>query len=91
MVIDTAKMGSWKTSLTGFISAAAGFVAFSPQLFQKYPMVMELAKYIMIGGMASIGILAKDSQVTGGTKLQDGAVPDATLHAEATEVSRVKP
>ncbi len=85
MVIDTSKLtaGSWKTTLLGLISAAAGFVAFSPALFAKWPWVNEVAKYIMVGGMAGIGIAAKDSAVTGGTILQAGAVPDATLHAEA--------
>lgn len=51
----------WKTSLAGLISAAAGFVAFSPGLFQKWPWVMEVAKYIMVGGLSGIGLLARDA------------------------------
>ena len=85
MVIDTSKLasGSWKTTLIGLVSAAAGFVAFSPALFVKWPWVNEVAKYIMVGGLAGLGLAAKDTDRTGGTVLQAGAVPDATLHAEA--------
>ena len=84
MVIDTSKLGagSWKTSVIGVLSAAAGFVAFSPALFAKWPWVNEVAKYIMVGGLAGLGLASKDSGVTGGTRLESGAVPDATLHAE---------
>ena len=69
MVIDMSKLtsGSWKTTLMGIVSLAAGFVAFSPALFAKWPWVTELAKYLMVGS-GGIGLIAaKDSNVTGGT------------------------
>jgi len=93
MIIDTSKLtaGSWKTSLIGLLSAAAGFVAFSPALFSKWPWIVEVAKYIMVGGLAGLGFASKDSNVTGGTVLQSNAVPDATLHAEAIAAVPPKP
>ena len=63
-------MKNWKTTLTGVVSAVAGFIAFSPTQFSKWPLVVELAKYTMAGGIAFMGISAKDNNVTGGTKQQ---------------------
>ena len=85
MVIDTSKLlsGSWKTTALGLISAAAGFVAFSPNLplLVAHPWIGELSKYIMAGGMAGIGLAAKDSAVTGGTKLNTSNDPAVTKAA----------
>ena len=61
---------NWKTSLSGVTVALAGFVAFSPALFAKWPLVVEVAKYITIGGCATLGLTAKDNNVTGGTRQQ---------------------
>ena len=58
-------MRSWKTTLCGGIAAAASFVAFSPQTFKDWPLVVEFAKFAMVGGLASFGIFAKDSNVSG--------------------------
>ena len=85
MKIDTSKLtsGSWKTTLFGIITFVAGFIAMSPATFAKWPIVVELAKYIALGAGGAGLVAAKDSGVTGGTKLESGAVPDATLHEEA--------
>ena len=56
-------MKSWKTSLLGLIAAFAGFVTFSPDLFVRWPWVVAISKYIMVGGLAGIGFAAKDSDV----------------------------
>lgn len=51
---------NWKTSVSALVSVAAGFVAFSPDLFTHFPAVVEIAKYIALGGVASLGITAAD-------------------------------
>ena len=94
MVIDTGKMltGSWKTTLFGLISAAAVFVVANPSMFARWPWLPTVAGFVATGGLAALGISGKDSGVTGGTKLESGAVPDATLHAEAkTEAAAAPP
>lgn len=54
-------MKNIKTSIFGLVGAAAGFVSFSPDLFAHWPWIIQLAKYVMIGGLAGIGLAAKDS------------------------------
>lgn len=61
---------NWKTTVIGIITAAAGFILFSPEFFQQWPILISLAKYVTIGGFAAFGLAAKDSNVTGGTKQQ---------------------
>jgi len=53
-------MKNWRTTAAGITGAVAGFVAFSPHWF--HPLVVDVAKYIMIGGLAAVGILGKDAQ-----------------------------
>lgn len=53
-------MKDWKTTAAGIATAAFGFVAFSPETFQKWPWLVALAKYSTIGGLACMGILARD-------------------------------
>ena len=52
---------SWRTTVCGLVMALAGFVMFSPETFQQWPWAVSLAKYIMLGGFAALGIAAKDS------------------------------
>ena len=56
-------MKNWKTTLFGLVAAAAGFVLFSPDLFARWPWIVAVAKYVTVGGLAGIGISAKDSTV----------------------------
>ena len=58
-------MRSWKTTVSAIVTVAAGFVLFSPDLFSDWPWLIELAKYVTLGGLAALGIAAKDSGVTG--------------------------
>ena len=58
-------MRSWKTTLSGIVTAVAGFVMFSPDLFAQWPWVVEIAKYVIAGGLVALGIFGKDSNVTG--------------------------
>ncbi len=55
---------SWRTSLTALVTAAAGFVLFSPELFENHPALIQVSKYIMVGGLAGIGIFARDNKVS---------------------------
>ena len=57
-------MTSWKTTVTAAITAVAGFVMFSPELFSDYPIVVQLAKYIGAGGMIAFGIVSRDNKVS---------------------------
>lgn len=62
-------MKNWKTTALGIISAGAGFVAYSPSLFggESEPLV-QVCKFINLGGLAGLGLVAKDWDVTGGRK-----------------------
>lgn len=88
MVIDTSKLGagSWKTTASGLVTAAAGFVVANPELFANHPAILKVAMYIMVGGLASIGIFAKDRNVTGGTTMNPAnnptVVADTAVHKE---------
>jgi len=56
-------MRSWKTTLIGLATALFGFILFSPQYFP--PWMIDVAKYATVGGLASLGYMAKDYNVTG--------------------------
>jgi len=51
---------NWKTTITGLTSAVASFVILSDQLADK-PLYFRLATFILSGGLAFLGISAKDS------------------------------
>ena len=60
---------SWKTTTIGIVLALSGFVAFSPEAFGgSDAFVVKLCKFINIGGLAALGVTAKDFDVTGGSK-----------------------
>lgn len=52
-------MKNWKTTATAAATAVFGFVLFSPAYFP--PWMVDLSKYAMLGGMAALGIAAKDA------------------------------
>jgi hypothetical protein len=58
---------SWKTTGIGIVLSLTGFVAFSPSTFggEQAPLV-QVCKYITSGGLAALGIAAKDFNVTNG-------------------------
>ncbi len=68
-------MKNWKTSVSGIVTVAAGFVLFSPETFAHYPVVVQLAKYIGAGGLLALGFSGKD----------------ATTHSTVTEVAAASP
>lgn len=52
-------MKNWKTTAFGIVAAFFGFVLFKPQHF---PLVLvDVAAYVMAGGIAGLGISSKDS------------------------------
>jgi hypothetical protein len=51
---------NWKTTVSGIVTAAAGFVLFSPDLFARWPLVLAIAKYTAAGGLITFGVVAKD-------------------------------
>jgi hypothetical protein len=62
---------NWKTTVIGFIIAFAGFVTFSPATFGgENALLVRVCKYITLGGLAGLGVTAKDFNVTGGSQSQ---------------------
>ena len=65
-------MKNWKTTASGLAGAAGSFVLFSSQAHMLvWPQwIMALAMFMAVGGLGSFAIVAKDYNVTGGTKTQ---------------------
>jgi hypothetical protein len=70
-------MKNWKTSVISIITALLAFVAFDPQWFPLW--MVSVAKFAALGGLAGLGLLAKDSNVTGGTISQPTVPNPPTL------------
>ena len=85
MVIDTSKItsGSWKTTVTGWLTAVVLWL--QSWLLQGHKLNWHDPMLVVGIAAAVLGSLSKDNDVTGGTKLATGAVPDAALHAEAAQ------
>ena len=77
-------MRNWKTSVFALIAAAAGFVAMHPMYTAHYPIVNDIASYIMVGGLAGIGLAAKDSTVHS----TDVEVEESTIVATAAKKAK---
>jgi hypothetical protein len=75
---------NWKTSGSALITAFFGFVIFSPDLFSGVPWLVALARYGAAGGLISMGLFAKDKDVTGGTIVQpsNDAAKQSVLNPE---------
>ena len=63
---QSAFIKNWKTTVIGITLSFSGFVAFSPSMFggEKAPLV-QFCKYVTTGGLATLGIVSKDFNVTG--------------------------
>lgn len=59
---------NWKTTLVGVLTAFFAFIAFSPETFSGLPLLVSLSKFATAGGLAALGIVAKDRDVTGAGK-----------------------
>ena len=64
---DFPKMRSYKTTISGVVSAAASFVMFAQiQHMYEFPkLVQALAMFAQVGGMMALGVTAKDYNVSG--------------------------
>lgn len=60
-------MRSWKTTAAGCLSAAASFVLFAHNShYAVFPgWMIGVATFAQVGGLASLGIAAKDYNVSG--------------------------
>jgi hypothetical protein len=79
---------SWKTTLSAAVSAGASFVLFAsqPPFSIHFPSwLAAIAMFAMVGGLAGLGIVAKDSDVTGGTVVQPG-IPVAPVTPVAPSI-----
>ncbi len=61
---------NWKTMVCGLVAAFFSYVLFDPDTFHGMPWLVTLAKFAMVGGLAGLGLTAKDYNVTGGSKTQ---------------------
>lgn len=72
-------MKNWKTSLFAVIAAVAGFIAIHPMYTAHYPILNDIAGYVMAGGLAGMGLAAKDST----THSTEGEVMGSTIKEKA--------
>jgi hypothetical protein len=66
-------MINWKTTVSGIVTAGAaliGFLALPPYSVHFPSWLLGTASFVTVGGFLSLGISAKDNNVTGGTKQQ---------------------
>jgi hypothetical protein len=54
---------NWRTALVGLVSTCAAYVAMFPEGFA--PNVVNVARFVMVGGFAAFGIVGKDASTTG--------------------------
>jgi hypothetical protein len=53
---------NWKTTLGGILCAVSGYVTFDPDTFGgNDALLVKFCTFVTIGGLASIGIFAKDA------------------------------
>ena len=81
-------MKNLKTTISGLVAAAAGFVTFSPDLFAKWPWIIAVSKYVMIGGLASMGLAAKDFSTHSTAEQVEVATVDKQVEDEAAAVKK---
>ena len=66
---------NWKTTLAGALASGAALIMFlgQPPYNVHIPAwLMGTAAFVLVGGIGGLGLAAKDSNVTGGTKVQPG-------------------
>lgn len=66
---------SWRSTVSACVSAAGMFIIFAsaaPYNVQFPVTISALAAFMALGGLASLGLNTKDSEVTGGSIVQPG-------------------
>lgn len=82
-------MKSWPTSLSGIVVFVAGFVVFSPETFVHYPVVVQIAKYVMGGGVLALGFTSKSTNVHS-TVEEVAAASPSTASVAMSQVTEVR-
>lgn len=77
---------SWKTTACGLVAAAASFAIANPALFVKWPWVVTVAGFVVTGGLAGVGIFAKDSTVHS----TSDQVQTATVDKKAADIKAIQ-
>lgn len=52
---------NYKTTISAIITAISLYVNMFHGDFAKYPLIVHIAQFVTLGGIASLGIVAKDS------------------------------
>jgi hypothetical protein len=58
---------NWKTTVSGLVGAGAGLVLYLQMYIHEPAWLVGIASFAAIGGFATIGLSAKDFNVTGGS------------------------
>ncbi len=68
-------MINWKSALSGAVTAAAGLILALHAGGVVMPQwLVVTAGYVQAGGLLSLGVAAKDHDVTGGTRVQPSTI-----------------
>jgi hypothetical protein len=63
MNLKDSILRNWKTTSIGGVIAASGYISMFPGGFDEN--AVNLARFVNLGGMASLGIVSKDADVSG--------------------------
>lgn len=55
---------SWRTTLSGLISAVSVLIVAVPEVVNYNPAAMKAAAFILAGGLAAMGISSRDNNKT---------------------------
>jgi hypothetical protein len=61
---------NWKHNAVLILTCLFGFVVFSPETFQRFPVLIAIAKFAMAGGLAKIGIDSHNQSVANAAAIQ---------------------
>lgn len=53
-------MNNYKTTISALVSVVASFILFYPSLVNDNKLIIQICKFTTLGGLASLGIQAKD-------------------------------
>jgi hypothetical protein len=63
MQIKESLVRNWKTTTVGGVLAISGYISMFPTGYPEN--AVNMARFINLGGMASLGVVAKDGDVSG--------------------------
>lgn len=56
-----AALKNWRTTASSCLTAFSAYVALFPDDFRHLPVLVHIAKFFVVGGLAAFGIAARDS------------------------------